>query len=186
MTAKAEPVDRGRALLAVARQALEEALGVGVDPAPGTPAEAAWLEAPGASFVTLVIDGELRGCIGSLEPYRPLVEDVRSNALAAAFRDPRFPRLGVDELARVRIEVSVLSPLEPVACSSEAELLGRMRPGVDGLVLEHDGHRGTFLPAVWEKLPFSTTPSLWDCYVKYLRQQTDHYALSSTKTPFSS
>ena len=151
MTATAESVDRGRVLLALARGALQEALGLAAESAPR--ADAAWLDEPAASFVTLKIDGDLRGCIGSLAPHRPLVEDVRGNAVAAAFHDPRFPRLGADELDRVRIEVSVLSPLEPMACSDEADLLRRLRPGVDGLVLEHEGHRGTFLPAVWRQLP---------------------------------
>jgi AmmeMemoRadiSam system protein A len=97
--------------------------------------------------------GGLRGCIGTLVAYRPLAEDVRGNATAAAFRDPRFPRLEADELPRVRIEVSLLSELEPVPCVDEADLVRRLRPGVDGLALEHDGRRGTFLPAVWRHYP---------------------------------
>lgn len=141
--------DRGAVLLALARGALEEALGGGSPP----PAEPAWLAEPAASFVTLELDGELCGCIGSIEAYRPLAEDVRVNALGAAFRDPRFPPLEASQLPRLRISVSVLSALEPVEWSDEADLAGRLRPGVDGLVLEHDGHRGTFLPAVWEQLP---------------------------------
>lgn len=143
------PDEGGTVLLALARTALGEALG-------GTPvpvAEPAWLDRPGASFVTLKIDGELHGCIGSLEAYRPLAEDVRGNALAAAFDDPRFPRLEAGQLPRVRLEVSVLSELEPVVWTDEADLVRRLRPGVDGLVLEHDGERGTFLPAVWRQLP---------------------------------
>ncbi len=141
--------DRGAVLLALARAALEEALGG----KPSAPAEPAWLAEPGASFVTLELDGELCGCIGSIQAYRPLAEDVRTNALGAAFRDPRFPPLAADQLPRLRISVSVLSPLEPVEWSDEADLVRRLRPGVDGLVLEHDGHRGTFLPAVWRQLP---------------------------------
>ena len=150
MTPPAGPPDeRGAVLLGLARSALDEALG-------GTPQQAAgpaWLDRPGASFVTLKIDGELHGCIGSLEAYRSLAEDVRGNALAAAFHDPRFPRLEAGQLPRLRLEVSVLSELEPVAWTDEADLVRRLRPGVDGLVLEHDGHRGTFLPAVWSQLP---------------------------------
>jgi len=143
------PGERGAVLLALARSALDEALG-------GTPqqvAEPAWLDRPGASFVTLEVDGQLHGCIGSLEAYRSLAEDVRGNALAAAFHDPRFPRLEVGQLPRVRLEVSVLSELEPVVWIDEADLVRQLRPGVDGLVLEHDAHRGTFLPAVWRQLP---------------------------------
>ena len=141
--------ERGEMLLALARAALSEALGGELR----QPAASAWLESPGASFVTLRIDGELRGCIGSLEAYRPLADDIRGNALAAAFRDPRFPSLEAGLLPRVRIEVSLLSELEPVECADEAALARRLRPGVDGLVLEHGDRRGTFLPAVWRHYP---------------------------------
>jgi len=106
-----------------------------------------------ATFVTLERNGRLRGCIGSLEPLRPLAADVVHNAFAAAFRDPRFPPVGEDELDRLDIHISVLSPLEPVEFSSEEDLLARIRPGTDGLVLEEGPRRGTFLPAVWEQLP---------------------------------
>jgi len=106
-----------------------------------------------ASFVTLKRNGELRGCIGSLAPVSSLVEDVARNAFAAAFRDPRFPPLAVAELETLEIGVSVLGPTEPVKFGSEAELLGMLRPGMDGLVLQDGRHRGTFLPAVWESLP---------------------------------
>ena len=140
---------RGATLLGLARGALEASLEGDSQASPA----ADWLARPGASFVTLELDGELCGCIGSLTAYRPLAEDVRANARAAAFRDPRFPPLVAEDLPRLRIEVSLLSPLEPVTWADEADLLRRLRPGVDGLVLEHDGHRGTFLPAVWRKLP---------------------------------
>ncbi len=140
---------RGGTLLALARAAVAEALGgAAVEPPPEP-----WLDEPGAAFVTLKLAGELRGCIGSITARRPLAEDVRENALAAAFRDPRFPRVSAAELPRLRFEVSLLSPLEPLACADEADLLRRLRPGVDGLVLEHGGHRGTFLPAVWRHYP---------------------------------
>ena len=152
MTEAGASAERGAVLLALARSTLREALGGSPAAAPDA-AEHEWLAAPGACFVTLEIDGELRGCIGSLEAYRPLVEDVRANALAAAFHDPRYPQLAADELDRVRIRVSVLSPLEPVAASDEADLARRLRSGIDGVVLEHQGRRGTFLPAVWRQLP---------------------------------
>jgi len=111
------------------------------------------LSARRASFVTLKRNGELRGCIGSLAPVSSLVEDVAHNAFAAAFRDPRFPALAATELEELEIEISVLGPTEPVEFGSEAELLGMLRPGIDGLVLQDGRHRGTFLPAVWESLP---------------------------------
>jgi AmmeMemoRadiSam system protein A len=121
-------------------------------------ADRSFLDQPGAAFVTLTQAGELRGCIGSLEAWRPLRQDVRANAVAAAFDDPRFPPLGADELARTAIEVSVLSAPEPIAFTDRADLLRQLRPGVDGLILSAPGHRGTFLPQVWEQLP---TPELF-------------------------
>lgn len=111
------------------------------------------LQAERATFVTLERAGALRGCIGSLEAFRPLVEDVAHNAYAAAFSDPRFPPLGPAELADLGLTVSVLSPAEPLAFASEDDLLRQLRPGVDGLILEERGRRGTFLPAVWSSLP---------------------------------
>jgi len=113
----------------------------------------ALLAAPGAAFVTLERQGELRGCIGSLERRRPLAEDVCENACAAAFRDPRFAPLARPELADLDLHLSILGPLEPLPAASEAEALAALAPGVDGLVLEEGFHRATFLPAVWEKLP---------------------------------
>ena len=111
------------------------------------------LREPGASFVTLKKHGELRGCIGSLEAYRPLVEDVAHNAYAAAFSDPRFPPLTEHELIEVDFQLSILTPALPMSFNSEADLLRQLQPGIDGLVLEDRIHRGTFLPAVWESLP---------------------------------
>ncbi|MDH5378944.1 MAG: AmmeMemoRadiSam system protein A [Gammaproteobacteria bacterium] len=107
----------------------------------------------GASFVTLKKRGELRGCIGSLEAYQALVLDVAKNAHSAAFRDPRFQALSPSELEGLEISISVLTEPEAMEFSSEEEVLKQIRPGVDGLILEDDSHRGTFLPAVWESLP---------------------------------
>jgi len=112
------------------------------------------LQHQGASFVTLSIDGELRGCIGSLEAQRPLIEDISRNAYAAAFQDPRFPPLSKAECPLLHIHISILSPPVAMAFSSEADLLQQLQPHVDGLILEsRDGHRGTFLPTVWQSLP---------------------------------
>ncbi len=141
--------ERGPTLLALARTAIAHSLGVKV----ATLEMPHWLQEPGASFVTLTQNGQLRGCIGSLAAHRPLGEDVRANAVAAALRDPRFPALTVGELARTRVEVSVLSPMQPLAFNSEAEVVAQLRPHIDGVVLEYGGHRGTFLPQVWEQLP---------------------------------
>jgi AmmeMemoRadiSam system protein A len=106
-----------------------------------------------ASFVSLHLGPELRGCIGSLEARRPLALDVAHNAHAAAFRDPRFPPVSADECKRLSLEISLLTPAEPLAFGSEAELLAQLAPMVDGLILEERGRRGTFLPVVWEMLP---------------------------------
>lgn len=111
------------------------------------------LSAPGASFVTLHRLGRLRGCIGSLEAQRPLVTDVAHNAFSAAFRDPRFPPLDETETADLTLDISVLGTPETMTFSSEQDLLQQLRPGVDGLILEEHGQRGTFLPSVWESLP---------------------------------
>ncbi len=111
------------------------------------------LQRPGACFVTLERFGQLRGCIGTLEAWRPLIEDVAENAYAAAFRDPRFPPLSHEELEGLELEISILGSPEPIQFSSETELLRQLEPGVDGLILEERGHRGTFLPTVWQSLP---------------------------------
>ncbi|NCA68972.1 MAG: AmmeMemoRadiSam system protein A [Sphingobacteriia bacterium] len=140
-------------LLAVAARSLRHGLDTGRPWAPDPEQYPEAVRVKRATFVTLTIDGALRGCIGMLEAIRPLVLDVAENAYAAAFRDPRFPPLTRAELALLRIEISVLSPAEPLPCASEQDLLARIRPGIDGLILEDRGHRGTFLPAVWEQLP---------------------------------
>lgn len=107
-----------------------------------------------ACFVTLTRSGRLRGCIGHLEPVRPLVEDVVGNAFSAAFQDPRFPPLQRPELEEIQIEISVLSEPHPLDFADEADLVRKLRPGTDGLILQGpQGHRGTFLPSVWESLP---------------------------------
>ena len=111
------------------------------------------LRVPRATFVTLDIGGQLRGCIGALAAYQPLVQDVAAHAYAAAFEDPRFPELRADELPKLDLHISVLSPPEPLRFGSEAELLAQLRPGVDGLILQFRHYRSTFLPSVWEQLP---------------------------------
>lgn len=139
----------GKVLLQLARQSIVEALGESAQAAPDLPA----LHENAATFVTLTQAGELRGCIGSLEAHRPLLDDVCANARAAAFSDPRFLPLKHDELARTRIEVSLLSPTDPLFVADEADALARLRPHVDGVILSAGGRRATFLPQVWEQLP---------------------------------
>ncbi|MBI3570917.1 MAG: AmmeMemoRadiSam system protein A [Gammaproteobacteria bacterium] len=106
-----------------------------------------------ATFVTLHVEAQLRGCIGTLEARRTLVEDVASNAWSAAFRDPRFSALTWPEYERLDIHISILSLPEPMEFASEEELLAQLRPRVDGLIIEEGIYRGTFLPSVWEQLP---------------------------------
>ncbi len=142
-------VERGPVLLALARGSLVEALHLGRCPELREP----WLEEPGACFVTLHRSGALRGCVGSIEAHRPLRDDVRANARAAAFSDTRFAPVTADELPQLDIEVSLLSAPEPLPVTSEADALRLLRPGQDGVVLEWGHHRATFLPQVWEQLP---------------------------------
>lgn len=104
-------------------------------------------------FVTLKLDSRLRGCIGSLEGYHPLRKEVRRNTLKAAFEDPRFKPLGAGELERVHLEVSVLTPPQKMPYIDADDLLSRLRPGIDGVILRKGLAGATFLPQVWEQLP---------------------------------
>lgn len=111
------------------------------------------LQADGASFVTLTVAGRLRGCIGTLQAYQSLPEDVQEHAVAAALQDPRFPHVTPDELSSINIEVSVLSPQTPLPYEGPRDLLNKICPGIDGVVLQDGYHKATFLPQVWEKIP---------------------------------
>ena len=143
----------GAELLRLARSSIEhglahrEPLQVNCE---GLPLE---LTEPAATFTTLHCEGKLRGCCGTLEAVRPLAEDVTHSAFRAAFRDVRFEPVGKHEVDAIGLEVSVLSPLESIPFSDEADLLGRLTPGVDGLVIIAEARRATFLPKVWETLP---------------------------------
>jgi AmmeMemoRadiSam system protein A len=140
----------GQALAAYARAAIRAALGGPEAVAP----DGAWARAPGATFVTLLRPGgELQGCIGSIEPRRALADDVAANAVAAALDDPRGQPLTLADVDQLIIEVSLLGPLEPIACSTEEEACAALCPRVDGVVLRDGPRRATFLPDVWESLP---------------------------------
>lgn len=139
----------GQILLPIARASIARALGRSHDASE----EVSWLHEHGACFVTLTQQGELRGCIGTLEARRTLLADVKANAMAAAFHDPRFSPLAARELDRTDIEVSLLSPMQAMAFSSEAGALAQLQPGIDGVVFEFGARRSTFLPQVWEQLP---------------------------------
>jgi AmmeMemoRadiSam system protein B/AmmeMemoRadiSam system protein A len=141
--------EHGRTLLGLARASVAAALQAGPETAiPDAP----WLRERRATFVTLLQDAKLRGCIGSLQPTRALGDDVVANAAAAALADRRFSPLGRDDLARVEMEVSLLSAPTAVLFADERELLGTLRPGVDGVILASGDRRGTYLPQVWEQI----------------------------------
>jgi hypothetical protein len=142
--------EHGRTLLGLARTSVANALQAGAEAAiPDAP----WLRERRATFVTLTQDEKLRGCIGSLQPTRALGDDVVANAAAAALADRRFAPLKREDLARVEMEVSLLSVPTAVLFGDERELLACLRPGVDGLILASGDRRGTYLPQVWEQLP---------------------------------
>jgi AmmeMemoRadiSam system protein A len=140
-------------LLQLARQALETGVRGLPLPALDQAALSPTLRAGGASFVTLTINGELRGCIGALEPYQALAEDVREHAVAAALEDYRFPQVQEGELARIEVEVSRLTVPVPLDYNGPDDLLAKLHPGVDGVILRDGFRRSTFLPQVWEKIP---------------------------------
>jgi len=127
------PIDRGKSLLTIARAAIARALNVSHTADESAP----WLSEHGACFVTLTQFGELRGCIGSLQAHQPLLADVKSNAVSAALRDPRFTPLSAEEFNITVIEISLLSPSQEMQVHDEADALAQMRPGVDGIIFEY-------------------------------------------------
>ena len=152
--------ERGKILLPIARAAISCALNV-----PRTADETApWLSKHGACFVTLTQHSELRGCIGSLQAHRPLLDDVKSNAESAALHDPRFMPLSAEELDITEIEISLLSPTQAMTFRDEADALAQLRPHVDGVIFEYRNYRSTFLPQVWEQLP---QPREFMAHLKY-------------------
>ena len=167
----------GNLLLSIARAAIAGQFGLHFSVREDAP----FLHRPGATFVTLQQNAQLRGCIGSLSAHRALLEDVRANARASAFQDPRFAPLRFEELSTVRIEVSLLSVPQAIDCRDENDALSQLRPGVDGIVLHAGSHRGTFLPQVWDTLPeprrflgelkrkAGLAPDFWDAGVRLSR-----------------
>ena len=171
------PQNAGDILLPLARGAIARELGQ----SHSAITEASWLREPGACFITLTQDEKLRGCIGTLRAHRPLADDVRANAVAAAFRDPRFKPLSAGEFEAVEVELSLLSPLEPMSFTGEQDALAQLRIGEDGVVFEYGYHSSTFLPQVWEELSepaeflahlkykAGLPPDFWDREVKLMR-----------------
>ena len=140
-------------LLGIARETLEDCVRgiplsrIKLEELPGR------LRENGASFVTLTIAERLRGCIGTLEAYQPLAEDVQEHTVAATLQDFRFPKVQPRELSAINIEISVLTPRTPLHYDNPEDLAHKLRPGVDGVVLQDGYRKATFLPQVWEKLP---------------------------------
>jgi len=145
--------DEQQVLLRLARASMERSVRGEDLPYPDLEKLSSPLQERGASFVTLTVDGALRGCIGALEPSRPLALDVCDHAAAAALEDPRFRPVEVAELSHIEIEVSRLTLPVELEYSDPADLLARLRPGIDGVILRDHGRRATFLPQVWEKIP---------------------------------
>lgn len=140
-------------LLNIAKQSIKYGLEHKSNSATDISQYPAHLQQHAACFVTLKLNGKLRGCIGSLEAYRPLIEDIVNNAYAAAFNDPRFTAISNEEFTQLHYHISVLSPPEEFLVTSEKDLLSKLCVGKDGLILEDKSHRATFLPSVWNSLP---------------------------------
>lgn len=171
------PGDAGRVLLPLARTAIATQLGLSRQENEGPQ----WLWQQGACFITLTRDAKLRGCVGTLRAHRALAVDVEANAVAAAFRDPRFAPLNADELASISLEISLLSALETMTFAGESEALAQLHAGTDGIVFEYGHHTSTFLPQVWEdirepaeflahlKYKAGLPPDFWDPTVRLSR-----------------
>jgi AmmeMemoRadiSam system protein A len=143
--------DKARILLQIAHAAIAESLGLSV--AEKQLEDEDWLQQKGACFITLTQQDQLRGCIGTLEASRTLLDDVKANAKAAAFKDTRFSPLTSDEFNTTQIELSLLSPMQALSFTSEQDALSQLQPEIDGVVFEYGFQRSTFLPQVWEQLP---------------------------------
>jgi AmmeMemoRadiSam system protein A len=173
----------GAALIALARNAIAADLGLAERPQP----QHAALGAAGATFVTLRKGEALRGCIGSLQAHRPLREDVRANARAAAFRDPRFAPLQRAEFERISVEVSLIGAAVPVEAATEDDALSQLVPGEDGVVLRRQALHATFLPQVWDQLgdrreflrelrrKAGLAPDFWDAEIRLERYRVVRY-----------
>ncbi len=168
------PTDAARTLLPIARASIASRLGK-IHPADESPA---WLREQGASFITLNLHKKLRGCIGSLQAHRPLLDDVKANAQAAAFKDPRFKPLTAAEYENIEVEISLLSALNTLTFTDETSALAQLKPHVHGVIFQYGHHRSTYLPQVWESFDdpvmFMATlkqkaglpPNYWDATVK--------------------
>jgi AmmeMemoRadiSam system protein A len=150
---QAAATGRGRALLALAARSIRHGLATGKAPPLALDHVAAEWRKPGACFVTLESQGNLRGCVGSILPRRPMALDVTENAFAAAFRDSRFAPVTKQDLASIDVSLSLMGALEPLSATNDQDLLALLRPHVDGLLIDDGYHRSVFLPQVWDQLP---------------------------------
>ncbi len=188
------PNDKGKILLSIARAAIAETLALPHESIDELTQGKPWLQEKAACFVTLTQNGQLRGCIGTLEAHQSLLEDVIHNANAAAFRDTRFSPLSSDEFDITGIEISLLSAMQPLNFTSEQDALAQLRPGIDGVLFESGQHRSTFLPQVWQQLPDSKTfmahlknkaglaPDFWSDNIKLYRYTVTKYKESDFVT----
>lgn len=157
--------EQQRQLLELARNSIEHGLQTGKALMINLADYPTALKEQKATFVTLHRNAQLRGCIGVLKAIRPLVEDIVENAFSAAFKDSRFPPLASHEFNDLDIHLLLLTPTEPIAFSSEQDLLAKLKPGIDGLVIQEGQCHGTFLPSVWEALPKP------DQFMRHLKQK---------------
>jgi AmmeMemoRadiSam system protein A len=181
------PENAGTILLPLARAAIAAQIGMPF----AASDDAGWLRNNGATFVTLMHAGRLRGCIGTLEAHRPLGEDVKANAVAAAFRDPRFKPLEKSEFDALSVEVSVLSAIENIVFRDEDDALAQLQPEIDGVIFEYGHHRSTFLPQVWQdfrdsraflgnlKYKAGLPPDFWDATVRLSRYRVSKWRESA-------
>lgn len=179
----------GDVLVAIARSAVAERLGASTLQIP----ERAWLAKHAATFVTITHAERLHGCIGTVEPRRSLRDDLRHNAVMAAFHDPRTRALRADELELVTFSISILGPRTPIEFSDEADARRQLRPHVDGVILSFLAYRGLFLPQVWESLPepgafldqlkrkAGLPTSFWDRQITLERFEVSKFAEARTK-----
>ena len=193
MGVTAPPQDAGIVLLPLARAAIAQEIGRALTALE----EAAWLRELGACFITLTYEARLRGCIGTLRAHRALGEDVKANAVAAAFRDPRFKPLTVNEFDAIEVEISLLSRLEPITFADETDALKQLHIGTDGVAFQYGYHKSTFLPQVWKdfgepadfmahlKYKAGLPPDFWDPEVKLSRYTVTKWRESElgVKTP---
>ena len=181
------PENAGTILLPLARAAIAAQMGMPF----AASDDAGWLRNNGAAFVTLMHAGRLRGCIGTLEAHRTLGEDVKANAVAAAFRDPRFKPLDKREFDALSVEVSVLSAIESIVFRDEDDALAQLHPELDGVIFEYGHHRSTFLPQVWKdfrdsrvflgnlKYKAGLPPDFWDPTVRLSRYRVSKWRESA-------